>query len=268
MSEQLSMGSHANWSSRADVLTQPSRCNHAAHLFCDDQSLCSALELYIGNALRRGNGAIVVATMEHVDHLMLRLMQSGIDVAAARNSAQLVFLDAQATLERIMQGDKVDLAAADAVIRPVLLQAQSAFGEVCAFGELVNLLWLQRNKPAAVELEQWWNRQIDQLGFSLLCAYRADPFDEQAQLDLDALCSTHSHLIPVIDDAQLERAVIAALHEMVPTGDAAAMCECLATQCSHATAMPRAQAALLALRDALPWLAPDIRRLARRHYGG
>ena len=50
--------------------------------------------------------------------------------------------------------------------------------------------------------------------FSLLCGYRIDVFDRDAQLSvLPEICRSHSHVLPAGDPERLERAVDAALAE-------------------------------------------------------
>jgi hypothetical protein len=63
-----------------------------------------------------------------------------------------------------------------------------------AFGEMVALLWAQGNKRGALELEDLWNRLLDQSTFHLHCAYPKVLFagDEN---DLRDVCDHHSLLI-------------------------------------------------------------------------
>ena len=69
------------------------------------------------------------------------------------------------------------------------------------------------------------------------------------------LGQNHSHLIPVEDYARLERAVADALRETVGADEARVLEEQLLSRAPSPFLMPRSQALLLALREALPLVA-------------
>jgi hypothetical protein len=148
----------------------------------------------------------------------------------------------------------------------VIEKAQRNFGGLCAYGEMVNILWHQDNFAAAHTLEQWWNGLIGQCGFALLCGYQLNSLDDRVQDGLETICQTHSHLIPALDNDRFDRAVEAALREMIPNGQVADLQRDLAKQCRRATSMPDAQAVLFALNDILPSLAQDVRMVARDYF--
>ena len=75
-----------------------------------------------------------------------------------------------------------------------------------AFGEMVDLLCERGNPTGAARLEELWNRLARRRSFSLLCGYRIDVFDRDAQISvLPEICRSHSHVLPVDDPARLER---------------------------------------------------------------
>ena len=49
-----------------------------------------------------------------------------------------------------------------------------------AFGEMVGLLWIERQQAAAIRLEQYWNEVLTGSTASLFCAYPIDVFDAAA----------------------------------------------------------------------------------------
>src|SRR5262245_56711025 len=249
-----------------DVLTKPRACDHAAHLYTDADSLLSAAEQYVSAGLDRGDAALVIVTRSHMDGLMHRLSRSGRDCNALRASGQLVTLDAPECLSRLMNGRELRYDVFQSFSTELIEEAQRSFGGLCAFGEMVNLLWHQGNVRAANTLEQWWNALIGQYGFTVLCSYQLNSLDDEVQDELESICRTHSHLIPTLEPNRFDRAVEAALREIMPNGQVEDLQRDLANQCRRGTSMPASQAALFALNDILPSLAQDVRMLARDYY--
>jgi anti-sigma regulatory factor (Ser/Thr protein kinase) len=79
------------------------------------------------------------------------------------------------------------------VIGDVLDQAAEAGQSVSAYGEMVDLLWQVGDVTGAIQLETLWNELIEELEFSLLCAYHseavANPEHEHAVREV---CRLHS----------------------------------------------------------------------------
>ena len=249
-----------------DVLTKPRARDHTAHLYTDSESLLSALEQFVSAALDRGDAAVAIATQAHIDGLLGRLDRDNRDCRALRDRGQLVCINAEECLASIMDGCEPRHDVFQSVMTDMIEKAQRGFGRLCAYGELVNILWHQSNREAAHALEVWWNSLIGHYGFTLLCGYRMSSLDEGAQDSLETICRTHSHLIPALDSERFDRAVEAALQETIPNGQIAALRKDLASQFRRSTRMPSAQAALFALNDILPSLAKDVRMLARGYY--
>ena len=83
---------------------------------------------------------------------------------------------------------------------------------------------------------------------------------------LPRLGQNHSHLIPVEDYARLERAVAEALRETVGTDQAHILEQQLLARAPSPFQMPRSQALLLALREALPGLADSVLARSQQLY--
>jgi hypothetical protein len=83
---------------------------------------------------------------------------------------------------------------------------------------------------------------------------------------LPRLGQNHSHLIPVEDYARLERAVMAALYETVGNAEARVLEQRLLGDKPARFQMPRSQALLLALREALPQVADAVLERSRANY--
>lgn len=78
---------------------------------------------------------------------------------------------------------------------------------VRVFGEMVGVLWLLGERPAAIRLEELWNAALGHLSFSLLCAYPVAGFrnGEPHALALADVASTHGRVIP--SDLELDATI-------------------------------------------------------------
>jgi hypothetical protein len=77
-----------------------------------------------------------------------------------------------------------------------VLQARVGDRGLRAFGEMVGLLWMKGLHSAAIRLEEYWNRLLEDHAICLYCAYPIDALGcgfESAQLQ--ALLGVHTHLL-------------------------------------------------------------------------
>jgi anti-sigma regulatory factor (Ser/Thr protein kinase) len=167
--------------------------DHAVHFYRDDADLADTVGQYLVDALGEPGVAVVIATDPHVKAFERRLAAAGTDVEVALESGRLIFLDARATLAKLTVGGQIDGQAFDDEVGRLVRGVVGAGGTVRAYGEMVDLLWQAGEVSSAIELERLWNELIDELRFSLLCAYRsataAAPEREHA---LREVCGLHS----------------------------------------------------------------------------
>lgn len=251
------------------LLRAPQPCDHIVQLYTDDGFLIRAVTEFIGAGLIAGEAAVMVATPAHVrafeDHLGLT-----VDLAAARAANQLIVLDAEAALARLVIDGRLDPQVFVRFINPLLDRAQAGGnGRVRVFGEMVNLL-CDRNPEATAELEDLWNEVLAERRVSLLCAYRLDNFDRQVHRGLlHQISRSHSHVVPVEHYERLESAVDRAYREVFGAeGDTASLRDLLVAGTAPTPVMPPAQAALLALRGLRTDIADAVLERARYYYTG
>lgn len=167
--------------------------DHVVQFYECDEELVQAVSTYLGEGIRAGEVAIVVATQAHTGAFEDALRRSGIDITAARESGAFVTLDAGQTLLRFMAGDGPDEAAFDEVIGGLVRRAAQSGRRIRAYGEMVALLWDAGQVAAAIELESLWNRLGLQLPFSLFCAYSSQSVAGDAHVDaVHQICHLHS----------------------------------------------------------------------------
>ena len=118
-----------------------------------------------------------------------------------------------------------------------------------------------------MNLEDLFDRVAREQDIAVFCSFVMDNFDGEIHTHmLPRLGENHSHLIPVEDYARLERTVADALREIVGPDEARVLESKLLWEYQAPFNMPRAQALLLALRQALPAVAVPVLRRSRDLY--
>jgi signal transduction histidine kinase len=174
---------------------------HGVQFYSQDKFLLEELSEYIGNALRTGDAAIVVATGTHRNGLLQWLGVQGLDIGALIEHGRFIILDAAELLATFMVDGWPSPERFDEVVGEVITKALAcASGDqprVAIFGEMVALLWAEGKTGAAIRLEQLWNELAREKSFSLFCAYPISSFsrEEDAEL-LVRVCNEHSAVIP------------------------------------------------------------------------
>ena len=251
------------------ILSHAAPRDHVVQLYQDQDFLNRAVCRFAGAALANGEGLILVPTAEHWNAFRPRLEAEGVDVRAAQKRGQLTVVDADETLPRFMGKALPDaplfLGIAGEIIRRT--RAAGSSPKVRWWGEMVNVLWERGDVAASMNLEDLFDRVAREQDIAIFCSFLMDNFDGEIHTHmLPRLGENHSHLIPVEDYARLERAVADALRETVGPDEARVLESQLLAQCQPPFNMPRAQALLLALRQALPAVAAPVLERSRNLY--
>jgi hypothetical protein len=116
------------------------------------------------------SGAVVVATAAHRQAIEKRVTELGAD--RSRPPADtMVMLDAEETLGRFFDGERIDPALFDEVIGGLIRRSARPGASLHVYGEMVAVLWEAGRVTAALELERLWNELATTVHFSLLCGY-------------------------------------------------------------------------------------------------
>ncbi|HEY4904233.1 MAG TPA: MEDS domain-containing protein [Candidatus Sulfotelmatobacter sp.] len=191
---QAHHNSRSSWSHHGDH-------QHGVQFYSQDKFLLEELSQYIGQALAAGDSAVVVATDQHRNGLLQWLTAQGLDIAVLLEQGRFVAMDARQVLSEFMVDEWPNEERFNEVVGGIvsrsLTRATGVHPRVAIFGEMVALLWSDGNPPAAVHLEQLWNRLAQTRSFSLFCAYPMNSFnrEEDAELLLK-VCNEHSAVIP------------------------------------------------------------------------
>ena len=168
--------------------------HHVVQFYSHDEELAERVTGYLLGTLENGGVAVVIATPGHRREFESRLIRAGVDLAAARDSRAYLALDARETVREFMAAGHVDGAAFDRVIGGLIERAGADGQLICAYGEMVALLWDDGLVSAAIELEERWNDLGRRLPFSLFCGYRADSVTGASDA-LAEVCRLHHEII-------------------------------------------------------------------------
>jgi hypothetical protein len=251
----------------AEFLDEPEPEGHFVQFYgSDDRLLTKNVSRFLAEGLRRGDGLLAIAAPEHSGSVARQLREER-GYSKAVLEGRLVFLDAQATLDRFMVEGQPNAELFESVIGEALkgVSARAGHTGVRAYGEMVGLLWRAGQRAAAAQLEGFWNNLLRSRNLSLFCGYPIDVFGEEFQVDrMDPLLCAHTHMLPV-DDA-LESALNQAMNEILgPSVDG--LRELIKANYHPAWGdVPRSEAAILWLRNNLPGSAKQILQLAQQYY--
>jgi len=253
----------ANW---RELLQEPSGGDHFVQIYQDEAFLCEAVAQYTGSGLRRGEGAVVIATPSHRAAFVQRLQGNGVAAEAAVQRGQLLLLDAGETLASFTPAGLPDWQTFHSLIGGVIARLRLEYPAVRAYGEMVDLLWRRGEREAALRLEEFWCDLAGLQTFSLLCSYCMDNLDPAAYRGpLDCICKGHSQLIPARDYKRFNEAVVEA-SEAVLDPPLARMLLSLSERHRPQTAMPQGQATLLWLQHNMPRTAEKVLAQVRSRY--
>ena len=186
-------------SSWTELLRHAESGDHVVQLYGqDDQLLARNVSRYLAEGMRRQDGLVVVATPDHTQAIARHLAEEGAGATLeAEREGRLLFLDARATLDRLLVDGQPDGALFEAVIGHAMREvaARSGSGKVRAFGEMVDLLWSEKRHVEAGLLERLWNTLLAGGDYSLYCAYGIDLFGTDVdKAALNSIVGSHTHL--------------------------------------------------------------------------
>ena len=247
----------------------PAPPEHGVQVYRRVEELAATVAEYLAAGFAQGEPAIIVATPTHWEAIGERLEATGWDATTLEQRGLLVVADAEATLAAITVNGLPSKAAFDRVVGQLLERVATRFPQkqTRAFGEMVDVLVQRDDVAGAVALEEQWHRLLDEhRGFSLLCAYHADLFDQASQVGLlPGVCRSHSHVLPADDPERLHRAVDAALEETLGSADAGKVYSMIAAEMRESS-VPASQLALMWVSAEMPSIAARVLSTAETKY--
>lgn len=139
---------------------------HAVQFYGDDRELADSAAQFLGEGLRAGGSAVVVATAAHRLALEARL-------PSAASGGRLVAVNAGEMLHGFLAGGRLDGPRFREAAEGLIGRAAAKGQPVSIYAEMVALLWDAGQVTLALELEALWNGLAARLPFALLCGYPA-----------------------------------------------------------------------------------------------
>jgi hypothetical protein len=169
-------------------------CEHIAQFYEHDGILLDTLTGFVGGGLKVGESCIVIATMEHLEALEVRLNEL-VDMVRVRSEDRYITVRADEALNLFMVAHWPDDQLFTRFVTGVITRARANGRSVRAFGEMVALLWARGDTAATIRLEYLWHQLCKTEAFSLLCAYPRTGFTEEPSNSMAQICAAHSRIV-------------------------------------------------------------------------
>ncbi len=180
--------------------TQPFMHYHGVRFYESPGALARIVGEFLREGFATGSAALIAAAPNLRAAIIRDLTLHGLDVAGLQQSKMLLMLDARDTMSRFIVDGKPHPHKFRDVMSAALSQVarKNEASTVRVFGQMVDVLWQDGEKDAAIALERLWNQLAHTETFSLLCGYTMGDFYKDAHFE--DICREHSHLLS--DDGQ------------------------------------------------------------------
>jgi hypothetical protein len=170
--------------------------SHFVEFYDGPEQIADSVAKYFVHGLRFGDTCIVAATPKRYQSIEKKMRALYPDLDAAFSAGKFIVLDARETLDRFMEAGGPNPQLFEDVIGGVIRKAAQSTKNIRVFGEMVAILTDEGNAPAAVRLEQLWNKLAEKLSFRLYCAYPKEVLSSKVTSAYSAdICSSHSHVV-------------------------------------------------------------------------
>ncbi len=189
--------------------------DHHVQFYSDDDSLIDTVENLLRGALEKGDGAVFVATRNHLNALAGRFQARDHGLSLATEQGRYLPLDVTELLSAAMPGGKLDEACICDLLESTIQRATAALegeNQVTVFGEIAAQLWSEGKCEEVLRWERLWNHLSQQTAISAHCVYPIQGFsrpDDDEYLQL--ICAEHCSFIcpesfrPVGDEPDPDR---------------------------------------------------------------
>ena len=191
--------SASGWPARTtfSTLEHVADTEHVVQFYETDPFLVACVSRFLRDPLRRGRGAIVIATSAHLAELERSLDLEELSLEVAGRRGQFVGLDAEETLDALLVEGLPDAKRFREVVGAHLAALGSRWSRVSACGEMAGLLWARGRPEAAQMLQEQWRALARSHRFALLSAYPVGAVtDDRSRAALVRMCSAHGRVLP------------------------------------------------------------------------
>jgi DNA-binding NarL/FixJ family response regulator len=169
---------------------------HEVGFYSDEQRWAEDVTHFLRAAIQAGNSAIVVATEPHRDRVLAELLAQGLDMQTAIDEGRYIPLDATDALASFMVNGVPDpvryVELFGDLIETAIKAAKGERRRVAAFGECVNLLWVEGNLEAAIRVEKLCNQIAEAHAVDIFCTYSPGVDVTMGDETFQRICAEHS----------------------------------------------------------------------------
>ena len=165
--------------SSKEMLFQPVVGNHYVQLYENAEQLTKAVGHFVTNDLSDSQAIVIIATELHIQAFYTYLSQHYFDIDHLLNTGRLKFFDANKLLIKFVENEVPNGTLFFTTLHSIFKELFRSFQNVRIYGEMVDILWQNGQKVAAIQLEEYWNLLLKNYDFSLLCAYRIDNLEHE-----------------------------------------------------------------------------------------
>ena len=174
--------------------------NYTVQICLTENSKVDLVTRFIKEGLLNGEAIIIIAKPALRKALKLKIDELNFDGHPLQEQNQIRFFDAEFLLSYLTFDGVLEESAFKENIAIPLINPQSSYKKVRAFGEMVDILWKKNQHDLAIQLEGLWESVTSKQELSFLCAYSLDKLEPIAyDHALEQICKYNSHLIPQKD---------------------------------------------------------------------
>jgi len=168
---------------------------HVVQFYENQRFLHQRVQQFFDRALDERQPSVMIARRSTYEGVIGGLVASRGGMSDAINGIR--FVDAAAALDGFMVGRTPDPVRFEKMLAPLCDELRpSGDGALRIYGEMVDLLCRTGNHDAALRLEQFGERLMQEQPVSLLCAYALESFDtDKDARQLRAVCDHHTDVL-------------------------------------------------------------------------
>jgi PAS domain S-box-containing protein len=168
--------------------------NHLVHFYEEEENLFKNITSFALRTLNTSDAVVIVAVKSRLDRLENFLKAQQVNIDFKKKTQQIVFLDADTTLNDLMPFGFIDQAIFKNMVDELLSSLTQKYTNVFLYGEMVNLLAEKGDLSSCLALEGMWNGFMQKYRFTILCGYSIYTFKEDQPTDFHAICAAHSQV--------------------------------------------------------------------------
>jgi CheY-like chemotaxis protein len=171
--------------------------SHSIQFYDNEPFIHHAIAEFLTQDANSDEALILVCRPRTFDAVAKHL-ESGWYGPALDDADRILFVDAEAALPQIMDGQTFNPVRAERLFKDVLSQAGSSPPSVRLYGEIVDMLCEQGRHTTALQFEGLASVLLGvNPRLSILCGYALERFKEDTDgVQLRAVCQKHTHVIP------------------------------------------------------------------------